>query len=288
MVEEKWARIFLKALVNHIKNFDGGTKYITYGELAKDVGYPPPYKGSNFGRRIGITLGQMGHLFDNLIIDGLKVPTIQALVVGSSSKLPSEGIKEFWPQYPELSRDKKQDFTKREYKKIWDFGNRWDLVLEELGIEGLVDDLNIKRTKTTGKRLHNPYGNEGSPEHVPLRNYIASHPEIVGLQPSIKGVIEYPLKSGDQVDVVFHTDHEIVAVEVKSRRSGYDDIERGLYQTVKYKSVIEAEMRVSDINKKVKSVLVLESNFPKIHKSIKTRLGLIVLSNIKPSNDNNN
>jgi len=287
MVEEKWARIFLKALVNHVKNFDGGAKYITYGEFAKNVGYTPPYKGSNFGRRIGITLGQMGHLFDNLIIHGLKVPIIQSLVVSTSTKLPSEGIKEFWPQYPKLSKDKKQDIVYQEYKRIWDFGNRWDLVLKELSIE-IPDEYIGKKIETSGGRLYNPYGSEGSPEHIAIRNYIASHPEIISLQPSIKGITEYPLKSGDQVDVVFETKKEIIAVEVKSWRSGYDDIERGLFQNVKYKSVLEAEMKILDTHKTVKSILVLENEFPKIFHPIKTKLGLSVISNIKPSNENNN
>jgi len=286
MVDEKWAKIFLKALVNHVKNFDGGEKYITYGELAKSVEYPPPYKGSNFGRRIGITLGQMGHLFDDLIIDGLKVPIIQSLVVGVSKKLPSDGIKEFWPQYPKLSADKQKDLVNQEYKRIWDFGNRWDLVLGKLGI-GIQDEYIAKKNETRGGGLHNPYGSEGSPEHIALRDYVANHPEIIGLQSSNKGITEYPLKSGDQVDVVFETETEIIAIEVKSWRSGNDDIERGLFQNVKYKSVLEAETKILKTQKTVKTILVLENEFPANLQHIKTQLELSVLSNIKPQNENN-
>ena len=135
-------------------------------------------------------------------------------------------------------------------------------------------------------RLHNPYGSEGSPEHKALRDYISQNPLIVGLPKNLIGTCEYPLKSGDKVDVVFEANNEIVAVEVKSRRSGVDDIQRGLYQCVKYKSVIEAESLVKKIDKSVRTVLVLESEFPKVLNTVKTRLGLTVLSNIDPSMKN--
>lgn len=282
---EKWAKSFLKALIVHVKNYNGGTKYVTYGQLAETVGYPPPYTGNNFGSLMSKTLGHMGHLIDRLIIDGEKVPIIQALVVAKNTKLPSDGIKEFWPQYPKLSKEKKKDLILQENQKIWDFGNRWDEVLEHLNI--ITSNQNGDgKSKRKGVRLHNPYGSEGSPEHKALRDYISQNPLIVGLPKNLIGTCEYPLKSGDKVDVVFEANNEIVAVEVKSRRSGVDDIQRGLYQCVKYKSVIEAESLVKKIDKSVRTVLVLESEFPKVLNTVKTRLGLTVLSNIDPSMKN--
>ena len=91
------ARKCLGFLVNWIQKYNGGNKYITYGELAKNINYPEPYIGTIFGNRIGDTLGTMGHLFDDLIIPDWKgrIPYLQALVVAKSSKLPGNGLKEF-------------------------------------------------------------------------------------------------------------------------------------------------------------------------------------------------
>ena len=60
------ARKALKYLVNRIRSYEGGKKEITYGELARQIRYPEPYLGSNFGKRIGRTLGEMGHFFDDI------------------------------------------------------------------------------------------------------------------------------------------------------------------------------------------------------------------------------
>ena len=55
---EYWARLFLQTVVSRVRDFQGGTKYVTYGELARTVGYPEPHTGNLFGRNIGKTHGQ--------------------------------------------------------------------------------------------------------------------------------------------------------------------------------------------------------------------------------------
>lgn len=50
------------------------------------------------------------------------------------------------------------------------------------------------------------------------------------------------------------------AVEVKSIRSGYDDLKRGIYQCVKYREVKIAEMQPYDAD--VEAILVTERELP--------------------------
>jgi hypothetical protein len=199
-----WAEITLKALVERIRNFDGGDKYITYGNLAKAIGYPKPHTGNLFGYNIGSTLGVMGHLIENIVIDGQKPPLIQAMVVNSKKKLPSDGLKEFNNTYPSLSDQKKKDFAYAEYRRIFEFGDRWERVLRHLKID--IPNPQKENTFSTERGLYNPYGSEGSPEHRALRDYIADNPAEIGLSKSTKRIIEYPLKSGDSVDIVFITE----------------------------------------------------------------------------------
>lgn len=275
---EYWAREVLKYLVTHVKNFRGGKKYIYYGELAKAIHYPTPYSGSVFANNIGHTLGEMGHLIENEVIDGERPPYIQALLVAVGSNLPGDGIKEFYRDYPNLPKDKKKDLISVEYQRIFDFGSRWEKLLDKLGIK--ADKLD-----TPGKNLelHNPYGSEGSPEHQALRDYIFNHPELFGCKPADK-FREYPLKSGDSVDVVFETPDEIIGVEVKSARSGYDDLERGIFQCFKYRAVMEAEDYIRGIKRKAKCFLVSECTLPYDLLRVSQKLGVEVLEDFRQKN----
>jgi len=273
-----WAKEILGFLVNHVRNFQGGDKFITYGAVAKAVGYPAPHTGNLFGSNIGNTLGVMGHLFDVMTIDGERVPMMQTLVVSSLDKLPSDGLKEFNATYPVLTKEKKKDFVQAEYRKIFEFGDRWEAVLNRLGINKsnkVVKDNN----KHSG--LYNPYGSEGSPEHRVLRDYIAANPAKIGISIRAKGITEYPLKSGDFVDVVFEDENSIIAVEVKSERSGNDDIERGLYQCIKYAEVLKAENKVGKRSKEIVCVLVLADSLPFKLKMVRNILGITVHENIE-------
>ena len=277
-----WGKKILAHLVLRIKEFEGGDKFITYGTLAKEIGYPEPHIGSLFANNIGHTLGAMGHLFEDRYVDGVKVPMIQALVVNQAQHIPSNGLKEFYPFYPELTTTKKRDFANSEYIKVFEFGSRWEKLLGELGIVNEDIDVDILDQPVDQPKLYNPYGSEGSPEHIALRNFIADNPSVVSLPSNLKGVVEYPIKSGGKVDVVFISEDLIVAIEVKSIRSGTDDIERGLFQCVKYKAVLEAENKVNYRKKDVNCILVLQESLPTKLIRVRDLLGISVLENIDP------
>ena len=273
---DKWAIIALKYLINHIQEFKNGKKYLTYSELAKNINYPAPHSGNLFGRNIGKTLGVMGHLIENIQIENYleKTPLIQTLVVSSSTKLPSDGLKEFNTSYPLLSNDKKRDFVENEYRNIFRFGNLWLKVIETIDHENstLIE-------KNRNFKQYNPWGSEGSPEHRKLRDYIASNPSCMNIEQEVIGVTEYPLRSGDSIDVVFDTDECIYAIEVKSKRSGDDDIIRGVFQVIKYLYVLEAEKIVKGHKKDLQCFLVVESTLNKEATKIKNLLGVTVLEN---------
>src|SRR5258706_12974730 len=270
-----WASEVLKFLVEHVRDFRGGKKFIHYGELAKAINYPEPQYGNLFANRIGRTLGQMGRLIDNVPIDGEQPPYIQALVVRTGTNLPGDGIKEFYSDYPNLPKDKKKDLIAAEYQRIFDFGSRWEELLLELGIA--TDNAEIKKRKDF---LHNPYGSEGSPEHKALGDYVYENPAIFGII-AVRKFREYPLKSGDIVDVFFETATEIIGVEVKSARSGDDDLERGIFQCVTYRAVLESENFVREKTTKVKCFLVIESALPRELRRTSDKLNVEVWDNFK-------
>ncbi|EKO34187.1 hypothetical protein [Leptospira santarosai] len=276
-----WAKKILAFLVDRLKNFSGGEKTVYYSDLANSISYPEPRQGSAFGNNIGNSLGAMGHFFDNIKIDNWndRIPLIQTLVVLKSDGLPSSGLKEFEKEYPYLSKEKQKDFVQKEYEKIFEFGDRWNSVLSSLGIQPF---LNITKQNDSIGNFFNPFGSDGSPEHQALCEYIKRTPSLVNLPIDSVGIREYPLKSGDKVDVVFETKEMITAVEIKSIRSDENDLERGLFQCIKYHATLVAEEKVNGKRRKVKCYLVIQGPAPKeIHK--KNSILLInLLENISP------
>ena len=69
---------------------------------------------------------------------------------------------------------------------------------------------------------------------------------------------EYALDSADRVDVVYHTDDRTIVLEVKGRTSNEVDMNRGVYQCIKYRAVKQA----MDVRKKpvVDAYLVTETD----------------------------
>jgi hypothetical protein len=269
---EKFGKRILAYLVYSIKGFEGGTKSITYGELAKNIGYPEPHIGNLFGKNIGETLGVMGHMLDGLKIGNwnMRIPYIQTLVVNQSTNLPSNGLSEFEKDYYMFTNEEKKTFVLNEYKMIYEFGSRWDEVLNKLNITEEYES-----GKSLGNSLYNPYGSEGSPEHRNVKEFVIEHGHLFGYMGTEKGFDEYPLKSGDFIDVVFRDENQLLGIEVKSKRSGIDDIERGIYQCIKYKAVLEAEKKVSlRSNAKIDCILVVEYDLPKNLMEIAAKLGV--------------
>ena len=265
------AKKCLAYLIGFIQYYKGGNKYVTYGHMAEAIGYPKPYTGSNFGRLIGQTLMFMGHLLDDIKVPDWqgRIPYIQAMVVGKQNGLPSDGLKEFIPDYPILSTEKKKDLLHLEYQQIFRFGERWEYVLEQLGVQEPSPHQNDQ-----GGRQYNPYGSEGSPEHRNLVKFISDHPEKVGFADPVTNIKEFPLKSGDFVDVLLSNNDRVLGVEVKSRRSGEDDHRRGIFQCIKYREVLKAEDKINNRKRTVDCILIHEENLGKPLERIRNKLGL--------------
>lgn len=105
-------------------------------------------------------------------------------------------------------------------------------------------------------------------EHKTLKEYVARNIdrvlEAAGClsKPTVGHEVECQLPSGDRVDVTGWSEGTIWHVEVKSKISGDADLERGLYQCIKYNAVEEASERVgqSGRSRDVTVLLVVEKD----------------------------
>lgn len=124
----------------------------------------------------------------------------------------------------------------------------------------------VKGTKASKNTKVNPaeFGGKGEgADHRTLKEYVCNIAEKVCRAKVARREVEYPLPSGDKVDVTAWNARTIWHIEVKSRTSRDPDLERGLYQCVKYGAVGKAMEKVEDSNRKVKSLLVVESKLSK-------------------------
>ena len=94
--------------------------------------------------------------------------------------------------------------------------------------------------------------------HKELKEYVASHPELIGLPQITSSFIEYPFPSGDKVDIAFDlSDNKWVVVEIEIEGSTENLI--GVFQVVKYRALQQAVLQAQEIIGKVEGILVAHS-----------------------------
>ncbi|MDR0550071.1 MAG: hypothetical protein LBI10_11775 [Deltaproteobacteria bacterium] len=175
------------------------------------------------------------------------VPNIDALVVKKDTELPSDVFFELDGK-AELTDEEKRIYYENILNDVFSF-EHWDDVLNTIG---LVPFSFIEESEPE------PIGGGGEgPERQRLKNYFATRPSVVGFDDSFgRGDIELSLLSGDVLDVSFRKDHvqnsvksvTWVAMVVKAASSSQEDIIQGIFQCVKYKSVMEATLICEEID----------------------------------------
>lgn len=244
----------------------------TYSDLTRELGYKKAFSA------IGRLLGYIDNVLKEL---GVKIqediPTLNALVKSKSTDLPSHGFSYVHSSYDHMSDNEKRIFIRGLNQMATDYES-WDWILSLLGLTPSVIDTNdSEKSIRSGKN----YGSGGEGEnHKKLKEYIYNHPESLGLKKVKENMMEYILLSGDRLDVFIRlTNDTCVAVEVKSISSSDADIMRGLYQCVKYTSIMEAENKVHGIKTDCKSILVIEGSLSWENQLVRDTLGVTVVEN---------
>jgi hypothetical protein len=149
----------------------------------------------------------------------------------------------------------------------------WERMLREMGLQPLPSLL-------TAPRPVGGTGGEGE-AHRQLKEFIAAHPESIGLsRRSAPGKIEALLSSGDEVDVIFAADGNQIGIEVKAHDASESEIERGLYQCIKYSAVLQAMQKAAQATPAAEVWLALGDSLPKRLIALRNTLGVVVLEKV--------
>lgn len=236
----------------------------TYGDLNKLIGYK-----SGLNSSIGHMLGSSDLVLKRLQeLTGEEIPTPNSLVCNANSGIPSDGLSFVTKEaYEEMSHEDKRRFIKQ-LNAVAIHYDKWDWVLAQLGLKPSISSSDVEEIRS-GK-VHGS-GGEGA-EHKALKEYIASHPALVGAIEN--GLTEYILLSGDKLDVWFPNSQ--IAVEVKPTTSPDSDVLRGLFQCVKYKATLDAEAAIIGEKPEAKVILVIGGHLSKSNMEIQRTLGVSV------------
>lgn len=264
------ARAALPLLVRQAK----AQKTIFYSDLAEEMGMANP-------RTLNFVLGSVGQSLLQLGREqGQTIPPIQCLVINKTDRMPGDGVDFFITRddMKKLSKPQRRAAVEAQLSRIYAYPE-WDWVLDAFSLPSSSLDFSKEvRQAGVGGR-----GGGESPEHLRLKQYVASNPRLLGLRSNVAlGVNEYVLPSGDEVDVLFRNRDEWVAVEVKSRISDDNDLVRGLFQCVKYQAVLEAFLVSTNCEPNVRTLLVTTRHLSAKLISLKNVLGIEVLQIEEP------
>jgi hypothetical protein len=246
---------------------------IYYSDLADELDMPNP-------RNLNFVLGCIGQTVQNLAKEwGEEIPPISCLVANKATGLPSGGIGFFTDDtdaFARLPLKQQRAIISIELQNIFAYP-RWLDVLRSVGLKYEP----AKDYSPLAKKVQQRRGRGESDYHKRFKEYVSRNPQILKLPKSGGvGLIEYPLPSGDIVDVLFMGQTDWVAAETKSRVSDTADIYRGLYQCIKYRAVIEAYQSELGNSPSCRAVLVVKGEFPKELIELKNILGVQVVDRV--------
>lgn len=247
---------------------------IFYEALANELGMPNPRNLNWVLGSVGVTLQELGRK------PGWNrdIPHIQSLVINQRDRLPGSRFEGFLADrvkgYHNFSSAEKRAYLDGYWHDIFAYP-RWNEILNACGLEPATTQAAIIIDKAKTGRSGG--GGEG-PEHRALKEFVRDNPSVVGLPNGFpRGTVEAPLPSGDKLDVLFYARSRMLAVEVKSRISNTVDLTRGLFQCVKYQTVMEVERGLRNGTYSIDAVLVVGREFPDSLKPLRNSLGIEVV-----------
>ena len=234
---------------------------IYYSDLAKEVGIPNP-------RNLNYVLGAIGDSI-NTIADKWEeeIPPIQCIVINKNKGLPGEGFVGFLSnvdEYQKANKSKREEIINMVLSEIFIY-SYWEEVLAELDLEPVewIKTKTKKIVKKLRKKKYRGSGGEGK-EHKAFKERIFENPELVKIKTKIiEKYTEYEFLSKDKIDVLFKGKYKWIGIEVKSKISSPEDILRGIFQVIKYQSLMKAEQIIEGFEPEYRCVLALEGEIPK-------------------------
>jgi hypothetical protein len=212
------------------------------------------------------------------------IPPLNALLVNKSG-VPGSGCDYYLSGYVDkkrrtnLNEEQRRSMAEETAKDIYAFG-RWEKILDEYGL--MPETRGIPALTQEGPAIIPRKGGwSTAPEseaHRALKVWVAKNPQILGSTiPFRSGKIEWPFASADCADVMFEHTKGRIAVEVKASAANEAELERGIYQCVKYQALLRAELKAERKIPNGRAILVTERQPPLRPRKLAKLLGVRVI-----------
>lgn len=152
------------------------------------------------------------------------------------------------------------DVTRR-YPELARFDGRFLAVFRATAPSPSVKPSSVPWNFVPPPKFHEPRKPESS-AHRALKEYIAEHPECVGLPRKSKADLEKVFGSGDRADLAFTIGEKIVVAEVKSEISDNADLCRGVFQCIKYRALVGAHQKLKRVIPNGEAILAIGKAAP--------------------------
>ncbi len=213
------------------------------------------------------------------------IPPLNAILVNKSG-VPGKGCDYYLSRYIDrrertnLSPDERRAMAEETANVIYRFG-QWAQILDDYGL--MRETRGVPALSQEGRAIRpRRSGWSTGPEsaaHLALKEWVANNPRIIGSPiPFRSGRPEWVFASADRADVMFKHREGCVAVEVKAHDANEAELERGIYQCVKYQALLRAELKAERMIPNGRAVLVTEHQLPSQLRRLATLLGVRVIS----------
>lgn len=213
---------------------------LTYGSAAAALQVAGPFS-KIFSTEMGLVAGD---LMDRIHQRYPLAPLLNVLLVRQDTRYPGNGAGPYLSRWFKKNYLSEKDTCLERPEKWSKFCDR--AITQVYAFEGwsrIIDDIFGPGTfpaQPLPQEQDGRGGGEGIPHRI-LRLWAKDNPrELNPRYAKYEAFTEVLLLSGDRVDVVLHGPEETVCVEVKSYTSNVADLERGLYQCIKYRAVTAA------------------------------------------------
>lgn len=252
--------------------------WLTYTALAKEMGISNP-------RTLNYVLGSVGNTLKNLEKEWKQtIPPLQSIVVKKNTEAPGSGFLEELADGVDtstLSISEKRHRAAACHRKVYDYPH-WAHVLTRLDL--IPTPIDLRALNNEAAKLPTPtgFGGAESKAHRTLKQFVAKNPKLLGFGAlACRVETEWPLPSGDRLDVSFRQKHLWIIAEVKPEASSEADILRGLYQCIKYRALAKAQQLAECQEPAAEAVLVLEGTLPPKLLPIRNTLGVCVIERVR-------
>lgn len=179
------------------------------------------------------------------------VPPLHTIVVNKATRFAGDGAiniaKVYFAGKKLDTEEDRRAHLKQAMDDVFTYPD-WDRVARALGADMLTPSTGPLKDLADEQPIALPNVQQGggpeSKEHQSLKLWVRNHPEELADYGAFgEGKNEALISSGDRLDVLFDNGNQRLAVEVKTSRCSEDELQRGVYQAVKYRAILRAEQK---------------------------------------------